>query len=293
MILNKSVLAHLSVFGAMVIYGANYVIMKKITPEYVHSFGLVVYRVMGALLLFVLAGMFVREKMERKDIWMCAILALFGVAFNQMLFIKGLSITSPINAAIMMLTSPLLVIIVALILKKEKASWFKLLGIGVGFLGALMVIVYGSAFKKGFESNWHGDLMILLNALSWGIYLIYVKPLMLKYNTITVVKWVFLFGAVYTFPFGIQQAMEVNFDVFTPSVWFNFLYVIIATTFLAYLLNTYALKNLSSSVVSAYIYMQPFLAACFGLMFGMDSLSWERVVGALIVFVGVYMVSKR
>lgn len=114
---------------------------------------------------------------------------------------------------------------------------------------------------------------------------------MLKYNTITIVKWVFLFGCIYTLPFGIQQAMDVDFKKFNNETWFNFVYVIVATTYLAYILNTYALKALSSSIVSAYIYLQPVLATLFGVLYGMDSLSFWCGVGAMIVFAGVFMVS--
>ncbi len=191
-----------------------------------------------------------------------------------------------------MLTSPLLVLIISIVLKKEKGTLLKSLGVVIGFTGAIIVIMFGTISKE-FKSDWHGDIMILFNALSWGIFLIFSKPLMVKYHTVTVMKWVFLFGAVYTVPLGIHQATLVDYSAFTSLTWFNLFYVIVLTTFLAYLLNTYALKQLSSSVVSAYIYTQPFLAACFGLMFGMDQLNFMRIVGAVIVFIGVYMVSYK
>jgi drug/metabolite transporter (DMT)-like permease len=277
----------------MIIYGANYVIMKKVTPAHVMPFGLAVYRITGALLLFLLSSVFIREKAHKKDIRLCALLAVFGVACNQTLFITGLSLTSPINASIMMLTSPLLVLVISILLRREKGTLLKYLGVLVGTGGSLLVILTGNSHKGMNAPDWHGDLMILGNALSWGIFLIFSRPLMVKYHTVTVMKWVFLFGSIYTFPLGILQAREVNFDGFDSATWFNFLYVIVATTYLAYLLNTYALKRLSSSNVSAYIYLQPFLAACFGLIFGMDQLSFWRIVGAGIVFVGVFMVSYR
>lgn len=276
----------------MIIYGANYVIMKKVTPDYVLPFGLVVWRVVGAFLFFLITGFFVREKLPKKEIGLCAILAFFGVAANQTLFVSGLSLTSPINAAIIMLTSPLLVLIMSILLRREKGTLLKYAGVIVGFGGSFLVIMTGNHAGMN-AGNWKGDVMILFNALSWGIFLIFSKPLMIKYQTVTVMKWVFLFGALYTLPLGLTQAGQVDFSVFDNITWFNFVYVIVATTFLAYLLNTYSLKRLSSSVVSAYIYLQPFLAACFGLIFGMDSLNFWRVLGAFIVFAGVFMVSYR
>lgn len=278
----------------MIIYGANYVIMKKVTPGYVLPFGLVVWRVSGAFLLFLLTSFFVREKLPKKDIGLCAILAFFGVAANQTLFVTGLSLTSPINAAIIMLTSPLLVLIMSILLRRERGTLLKYVGVLVGFGGSFMVIMTGKGQQAGMNvGNWQGDIMIFCNALSWGIFLIFSKPLMIKYQTVTVMKWVFLFGAIYTLPLGLMQAKSIDFSGFDQVTWFNFLYVIIATTYLAYLLNTYALKRLSSSVVSAYIYLQPFLAACFGLLYGMDQLNFWRVLGVLVVFAGVFMVSYK
>ncbi len=289
--MKKSTLAHLAVFIAMVIYGANYVIMKKVTPNFVEPFGLVVYRAVIACIMFFVTGIFIREKISRQDILKIALLGVFGVLGNQILFIKGLSLTSPINAAIMMLTSPILVVVLAMVFKREKTDALKIIGIILGMLGAILVILKGTTTAKSFSSNPTGDMLILINALSWGLYLIFAKPLMAKYHTITVVKWVFLFGSLYTIPLGYTQASKVEFNSFDSETWFNFLYVIIATTYLAYLLNTYSLKVLSSSVVSAYIYLQPVLAAVFGLMYGIDQLSLWCVIGALIVFAGVYMVS--
>jgi drug/metabolite transporter (DMT)-like permease len=289
--LNKVLFAHLSVLGATIIYGANYVIMKKVTPGLVDPFGLVVHRAGIACILFFITGFFIREKMQKSDLLKCAMLALFGVACNQMLFIKGLSLTSPINASIMMLMSPLLVVFLALLFGKERATYLKLGGIFLGLFGAGMVVMYGAKGHVGFQGNWKGDIMIFFNALSWGIYLIFAKPLMAKYNTITVVKWVFLFGSLYALPFGYSQAVAVDFSAFDSASWFNYVYVIVATTYLAYILNTYALKALSSSIVSAYIYLQPILAAVFGVLYGMDTLSVVTGIGALIVFAGVFMVS--
>jgi drug/metabolite transporter (DMT)-like permease len=278
----------------MVIYGANYVISKEVTPYHIKPFGLVVFRVASALLLFWLVALiWVRQRMEKKDILRCAFLALLGVAINQMLFLKGLSMTLPINASIMMITTPILVVVLGFLFKREKANKVRLLGIGLGFLGAILFINIGSAAVSGnyVASAW-GDVFILINALSWGMYLIFVKPLMQKYHTITIVRWVFLFGLIYVTPFGIQECLEVNWQKFDGIVWFNFIYILIFTTFVAYIFNTYALKALSASVVSAYIYLQPFLAALFGVIWGMEILTLEKIIYALIVFIGVYLAGK-
>lgn len=293
--MNKSlVYGHLAVFIAMVIYGANYVISKEVTPGFIKPFGLVVFRVATALVLFwLVAFIWVREKMEKKDILRCALLALLGVAINQMLFLKGLSMTLPINASIMMITTPILVVVLGFLFRREKAGGIRLTGIALGFIGAFLVINTGGSSGNGnYRASVWGDVFILINALSWGMYLIFVKPLMAKYHTITIVKWVFLFGIIYVTPFGITECMEVQWEKFDKVVWFNFIYILLFTTVMAYILNTYALKTLSPSVVSAYIYLQPFLAALFGVMWGMDVLTLEKVIYAVIVFTGVYLAGR-
>ena len=279
--------------AAMIIYGANYVISKKVTPEFVMPFGLVWFRVACALVLFyIVSALFVREKMETRDIWRCALLAVFGVTINQMLFLKGLSITSPINASLMMITTPILVLLLMAVIGKERPTTLKIAGLLLGFSGATLVITSGEVVTvKGNGSSLPGDILILCNALSWGLYLIYVKPLMKKYHTITIVKWVFFFGLIYVTPFSWNEIQQVPWEKFSTQTWWFFAYILIVTTFLAYIFNTYALKNLSPQIVSAYIYLQPFLAAVFGLMWGMDTLSTEKVLYSLLIFAGVYLVS--
>lgn len=290
---DKVLLGHIAVFIAMVIYGANYAISKEVTPEFVKPFGLVVYRAIGALALFwIVSLIWVRERMHKADILKCAGLAVVGVAINQMLFVKGLSMTLPINAAIMMITSPILVVVLGFILGKEKASWLRIAGILIGFVGAFLFITSGGPAIGKYKADSWGDIFILINALSWGTYLIYARPMMARYHTITIMKWTFLFGLIYVFPFGYSEFVEVEWKDFNGQIWFDLLYIIFGTTFFAYLLNTYALKSLSSSVVSAYIYLQPFLAALFGVLWGMDQLSLEKVLYSCIVFVGVYLTGR-
>ena len=151
-------------------------------------------------------------------------------------------------------------------------------------------------FKKDFSfgsDTLSGDIFIFLNALSYGSYLVLAVPLMKKYKPITVITWVFTFGAIYVFPFGIAEFLEIEWTSFTTTIWLEFAFVIIGTTFFAYLLNIYGLKNLNPSTVSTYIYLQPLLAASFAIWAGKDALDWIKIVAAVLIFSGVYFVSKR
>jgi drug/metabolite transporter (DMT)-like permease len=277
-----------------VIYAITFVIAKVLTQDTIGPQGLVMLRVLGVIPLFWLTDfLFIKQKTNRKDIPMLILLAVFGVTINQSLFIKGLSLTSPISAAIMMITTPILVIIVASILIKEKITWLRTLGIIIGFAGAAMLMLTAANQSANRADNPVGDLLIFINALSWGTYLVLVKPMMKKYHTVTILRWIFTFSAFAIVPLGWKEFHEVQWHSLSSETIFNLFFVVFFTTYLAYLLNVYALHALSPSVVSAYIYLQPLLTAAIAISTGHDEISWQKVISALLIFAGVYLASMR
>ena len=260
--------------------------------DHIGPFALVLLRGLGALPLFWLAdALFIKEKTDKKDFPRLFLLCLVGVTINQTLFIKGLSLTSPISAAIMMITSPILVVVIAGFLLREKITWVRSLGIVVGFAGAALLMLHSGLNSGGKEDNPFGDVLIFINALSWGTYLVLVKPMMKKYHTVTILRWTFTFSLVFILPLGYGELTQIQWETFTPSIYGMLFFVIFFTTFLAYLLNIYALKELSPAVVSAYIYLQPVLTAFIAIGTGNDTISWMKVFSALMIFTGVYLVS--
>ncbi|HKR07408.1 MAG TPA: DMT family transporter [Bacteroidia bacterium] len=284
--------AHLSVLGANLIYGANYSIAKKVMPEYISPFGFIVVRVVCAAIMFFIAGLFVKEKIEKKYFKKLILCALFGVALNQLLFFWGLSKTAPINAALMMTTNPIMVLVMAHFILNEKIAWLKIIGIVAGIAGASTLIVFGKQVSLTSETA-IGDCMVLVNSLSFAIFLIMVKPLMMKYHVVTIMKWVFLFGAFMALPFGFEQCMDARWSELTFNLWMGVIYVVAGTTFIAYFLNVIALKHLSPSVVSFYIYLQPVFATIFSLIFSEGGPNVLQLVSAILIFTGVYLVSKN
>ena len=284
--------AHLSVLGANLIYGANYSIAKKIMPEYIGPFGFIVVRVICAALLFFIAGLFVKEKMEKKLFKKLLLCSLFGVALNQLLFFWGLSKTEPINAALMMTTNPIMVLVMAHFILKEKISLLKVTGILIGIAGASTLIVFGKKVSLTSETA-IGDFMVLINSLSFAVFLIMVKPMMMKYHVVTIMKWVFLFGTFMVLPFGFNQCMDARWTDLTFDLWMGIIYVVVATTFIAYFLNVIALRHLSPSVVSFYIYLQPVFATLFSLILSEGTPNILQLISALLIFTGVYLVSKN
>ncbi len=283
--------AHLAMLIVALIYGINYFVTKSVVPEYIKPFGAILIRVAFGSALFILVHvLFVREKVERKDYLKLALCAFFGVALNQLMFFKGLSITRAVNASLIMTTTPILVLIVSAIFLKEAITWKKILGIILGATGAVLLIA-GSDFSFGSETIW-GDLFILINASSYGIYLVLVKPLMNKYKALTVVRWTFSFGFLMILPFGFSEAMELKLAVFTPKVLWAMGFIILFTTFMAYLLNAWSLRFVNASVVGFYIYLQPVITTILTLVLGLEIDLVRTLLLSSLIFTGVYLVSK-
>jgi len=231
-----------------------------------------------------------REKVLIKDYWMLGICGLFGVAINQLLFFKGLDMSTPINAAIIMTANPVMVLIFAAIIIREAITIQKSAGICLGLSGAALVILQNADLSISSETQM-GDLFVFINATSYALYLVLVKPLMEKYHPVTIVKWVFLFGLMYVFPFGYEELSQVKWAAMPPMIVFCVLFVVIGTTFFAYLLNIVALKELSPSIVSYYIYLQPILASVFALTLGKDEIDLIKLIGSVLIFSGIFLIS--
>lgn len=290
--MDRQIKAHLLLFLANLIYGANYTIAKEVMPDYILPFGFILLRVIGAMVLFWSLHFFMaKEQIIKKDLGKLAICGLFGVAINQLLFFKGLNLTSPINAAIIMTINPVMVLLFAAFMIREAITFRKSLGIILGLSGAAIVILQNSSMSLSSEAQM-GNLYVFINATSYACYLVLVKPLMLKYHPITIIKWVFLFGFIYVLPFGYTELSEVNWSSLPISIIWCIGFVVIGTTFLAYLLNIMALRDLSPSIVSYYIYLQPLLASLIAVGLEKDEFDLQKIISTILIFVGVFLVSS-
>jgi len=290
--MNNTWKSHLALFLANFLYGINYVVAKGVMPVYITPVALTFLRIMPATILFWIAGLMVKHnKIEPKDYLNLFLAGIFGVFLNQFMFIKGLSLSGPINAAIIMTTNPIIVLLVSAFVLREKLSKLKLIGIFVGAVGALILVV-GKGFSGFSQQSIAGDLLLLGNSISFAVYMIFAKPLMRKYDAFFVLKWIFLFGAILYFPFGINEFILVKWNVMPPHILFSLVYVVLGTTFLTYLLINYALKRLKPTTVSIYVYIQPVIACITAIAIGVDALTVLNILASLLVFSGVFLVSK-
>ncbi|ALI97713.1 DMT family transporter [Rufibacter tibetensis] len=289
--MNRQVQVHGALFAVALIYGANYSIAKEIMPDYVLPFGLIVLRVVSAVLVFGGLSLFVvKEKIQSKNDWVRIILCgLFGITLNQLSFFSGLNLTSPINASLIQTVSPVVVVLLSSFLLKERIQVFRMVGILLAGLGAMMLI---SSKAGNAQGSILGDILMLVNAACFGAFLVLVKPLMQRYNPITVVSRVFLVGSVGVIPFGLGQVIKPDYASFPASIWGAIAFVIICMTILAYLLNVWAMKYASPSLVGVYIYLQPVFAILIAVSLGKDAFTFQKALYAAMIFGGVYLVSK-
>jgi len=291
--------AHLALLGANIIYGINHIVAKGVMPDKIGPSAFVFLRVLFAGLLFWIIKSFITEKIEKKDFIRLILSGLFGITINMLLFFHGLSLTSPIDASIIMTATPVIVLILSIVILKEKITTNKLLGITIGAIGAFLLIWYG---KKAIgTSSSLGNMFIFLNACSYALYLVIVKPLMIKYNPFTIISWVFLFGFLFMFPFGIKEAINTDYSSFTLHTYLTVTFVILGTTFLTYLFNIYALTKVSPSVNGSYIYLQPVISfimvSVYAFILGNNEYAQDinmvKILSCSMVVIGVYLISKK
>lgn len=276
-----------------IIYGITFTVAKDVMPTYVQPFGLILIRVLGACGLFWLVSLFVaKEKIEKKDFPRIMAAAFFGVAFNQLTFFKGLSYTSPISASVIMVTAPILVLILSAILLKEKIEFKKVIGILIGLTGTSILILYGKSVGNATNANW-GNFLVFVNAASYGVYLILVKKIASKYSPLTFIKWIYTFGLIFVLPFGFQEFSDINWNTIPNVIFLEMGYLVIFTTFLAYLINLSAIRFLKPTTLSVFIYLQPLFASVFAISLQKDELNSIKVISAILIFIGVYLVTQK
>jgi len=291
--MSKRNLALLGATIVSIIYGVTFTIAKDVMPAYIDAFGFILLRVGGSMVLFWLTWLFMpKEKIALNDFPRIIAAAFFGVAFNMLTFFKGLSLTSPISAAVIMVSTPMIVLVLSALLMKERLKKRMVLGIILGLLGTTFLILYGKSI--GIASNAGlGNFLVLVNAISYGFYLIIVKKLMHTYHAFTFVKWIYLFGFLMVLPFGWSEFNAVHWTSIPVAILWKISFVVVISTFITYLLNLLSMKELKPTTVAVFIYLQPLFATIFAIGLGKDELSWVKIGAAVLIFAGVYLVTQK
>ncbi len=292
--MNKRTLALLAALGATTIYGLNHTIAKEVMPTYIQGFGFVQVRLLGAAILFWLVSLFIpQQKINRADLPKMLLCALFGMVINMLCFFKGIEFSTPINSAVLITITPILVFVFSAILIKERLLLPRVVGVILGFIGALVLIVFGNEIRQDAPNIPLGNTLFVVNASSFAMYLVLVKSLSAKYTTVHLLKWLFLFGFIMALPISYPEFSEVAWSALPFEALWRFTFVVIGTTFMTYLLNVYALKQLKASTVGVFTYLQPVIGIAYAIVVGADALTAYKFGAGGVVLLGVYLVTKR
>jgi len=286
--------AHIAVLSTNLFFAVNFSLVKYISPILVKPYAVNILRVGISLILFwllwVMGG--TKPHIKRKHWPRFFLCGLTGIAINQMFFIKGLTYTSAIHASLLILLTPLLITVFAFWALKEKFTIAKALGLALGIGGSVLLIL--SKEQSSSATNYlFGDMLIVINAISYTIYFIIVKPLMLEYPPLHVIRWVFTFGLIMILPFGWQEFASIPWDKFGWSHFVSILFIVVPGTFLAYFFNIYGIQHLGAGVTGSYIYTQPVFAVLIAVIFFREELTIAKLLSGLMIFLGVFLVSFK
>ena len=292
--MSKRTLAILAAIGATVIYGINHTVANGVMPMHVQPFGFIFLRVGGAAILFWLISILgPKQKIEKRDWGRLFICSLLGMSINMLSFFKGLQLSTPINSAVLVTITPIIVVMISALFLREKITLNKGLGIAMGFVGALGLILFGAEIRQDAPNIPLGNSLFILNATAYGAYLVVVKKLIEKYHPFTLMKWLFSMAFIINLPITLPEVLEIEWSTMPLWAYGSVAFVVIGTTFLTYLFNIFALTELKASSVGAFMYMQPLVGILFALLSHKDHLTLIKILAMAFVLVGVYLASKK
>ncbi|NNK81950.1 MAG: DMT family transporter [Flavobacteriaceae bacterium] len=292
--MNNRNFALLAAFIATSIYGINHTVGKELMPQYIGAYGLILLRVLGASIVFWLIGIGgPKEKIEKKDWKRFVLCAFVGMSINMLAFFKGLSLSTPINSSIIITIAPIMVFVMSVIFLKEKITTQKYIGVSIGFIGALSLILFSNEVSHNAPNITLGNILFVVNCMFYGVYLILVKPLTKKYHSFTIMKWLFLLAVFINLPVTIGEFTQVEWLSLPFDAIWRMVFVVVGTTFLTYLLNVYALRELKASTIGVFMYVQPIIGIIYAVIIGNYSLNSLKVIATALIFSGVYLVSKK
>lgn len=267
-------------------------IVGKLALQSIPSTTLVSFRVAGAALVFIaLQRLSRRDAPVQRKLWPLLILcSLLGVVFNQLLFVKGLSMTTAINATLLSTTIPLSTLVISVLLGRDRGTLR--LAIGILIAAAGVVFLVDPTRAEFSDATRTGDLLIIANSLCYGAYIALSKDLVKHYHPITIITWIFVVAAIVTIPMGAPGLRTIVASPPKAVVWLEILYIILVPTVGAYYLNAWALARVSSNTVAVYVYLQPLIAFVLAPILLGENLSWRVLIAAVLVFAGVALVTR-
>ncbi len=292
--LNDKLKGHLAIGAAYTIFGLNLVFCKDIAnSESISPYVLFTLRAIGASALFWLLSAFMpKERIEKGDYWKIAAASLVGLFIPQMTFLMAITMTSAIDTAIIGTLGPIFTMIFAFFFLKEPITGKKAGGVALSFAGILFLIFNSVHAGGAAVTSPLGVVLLLLNSISFSLYLGIFRPLISKYSVVTFMKWTFLFALIVSLPVSAKGLITTNFPAIPINVRWEIGFLIFFATFVAYFLIPYSQKLIRPTLVSMYSYLQPIIAAIVSIWTGIDTLNWQKILSAILIVGGVILVSK-
>jgi len=292
--MKNNIKPHLALLGTNIFFAINFTAIKFLfNNKFILPFGLNFTRMIGTTILLWILYFFSKNKesinrIHYKRFFTCALL---GITINQILFIKGLSLTLTVHASLLMLTTPIFITIIAAWILKERLTQNKIIGLILGVTGSTLLIISRKASGNA-NDILLGDFYIIVNAICYSYYFVLVKPLMKRYDSLTVIRTLFTVGCVVALPFCWSEFIQTPWNTYSPEAFGALALVVIGGTFFAYLFNLYGIKHLGASVSGSYIYSQPLFATIIAMIFLGETIDLTKIIAAVCIFMGVYFVNK-
>ena len=291
---NQRRTGHISLFLCNTIWGAAVPVSKFILAGgVISSTVLADVRILSGTLLFWLASLAIKsersEKVEKKDYWKLFLAAFFSTVLVQLFYMKGISLSSPTEAAVCMTTLPIWTVLMSALHLHEKVNVRKAGGILLGLSGTLLITLYGSSISSG--GSFSGAVCCLLSQISYAVYLVFFQDIIRKYSPITLMKWKYLFGALMLLPFSAQEVFRTHWTALSPTVWLALVFIIIFSTFISYFLVPFGQKYLQPTTVAMYNYLQPVTASLLAVAAAQETFFLMKLLAMLLVFLGVWLAS--
>jgi len=292
--MNKSkVRGHIAMLFTALIFGVNIPLSKNLMPDWISPMGLTYSRfAFGAIVFWIISFFMKYEKVALKDMGTLFVGSLLGVGINQGAFIAGLQRTSVTNASIVITITPILAMIISFFILKEPITFKKAGGVLIGLIGVLTMILTSQVAAAGHQASIIGDLLCVLSSLSYAFFLVLTRGISKRYNSLTIMKWMFLFSAILFMPLGFRDVMSAAiFSHGSSLAWGSYLYMLIGATVITYLLIPFAQREIRPTTIGMYNYLQPMVASFIAIMWGHDTFTWNKPLSGILIFAGVYLVT--
>ena len=290
----NKIAGHLACFTAYAIFGVNIILCKDLTSSRIISpVAIFTLRSIGAGSIFWLLSMLTtNEKVPAKDLLKIFAASVLGFFLTQISFLMAIPDITPMDCSIVSSMSPIYTMFIAAFAFKESISLKKAGGVALSFAGIIFLILNSAGTGGGTENtNLRGIALMIVNSLSFSLYLGLFKPIIQKYSVITFMKWIFLFSTLMSLPVSLGELLRMDYGLITPRLAGDLAFLIIGATFISYFLIPIGQKKIRPTLVSMYSYVQPIIAIAISITIGMDTLSWQKILAAATVFTGVVLVS--